>query len=83
MRYSELGGKEIIDLDNGERMGVVGQADMIIDGVSGKIQSIILPNGSLLGLGRKKEEVMIPWKAIRKVGSEMIIVAMKEKATPK
>lgn len=79
MRYSELGGKEIIDLDNGERMGVVGQSDMVIDPISGKIESIILPTGSLLGLGRKKEEVMIPWKAIRKVGSEMIIVEMKEK----
>ncbi|MFT9847804.1 YlmC/YmxH family sporulation protein [Aneurinibacillus sp. REN35] len=79
MRYSELGGKEIIDLDNGERMGVVGQSDMVIDPASGKIESIILPTGSLLGLGRKKEEVMIPWKAIRKVGSEMIIVEMKEK----
>ncbi|ERI09134.1 YlmC/YmxH family sporulation protein [Aneurinibacillus aneurinilyticus] len=79
MRYSELGGKEIIDLDNGERMGVVGQSDMIIDPSTGKIESIILPTGSLLNIGRKKEEVMIPWKAIRKIGSEMIIVEMKER----
>ncbi|MCI1692449.1 YlmC/YmxH family sporulation protein [Aneurinibacillus aneurinilyticus] len=79
MRYSELGGKEIIDLDNGERMGVVGQSDMIIDPSTGKIESIILPTGSLLSIGRKKEEVMIPWKAIRKIGSEMIIVEMKER----
>jgi YlmC/YmxH family sporulation protein len=79
MRYSELGGKEIIDLDNGERIGVVGQSDLVIDPNTGKVQSIIIPTGSLLGLGRKKEDVMIPWKAIRKIGSEMIIIEMKEK----
>ncbi|AMA72717.1 MULTISPECIES: YlmC/YmxH family sporulation protein [Aneurinibacillus] len=77
MRYSELGGKEIIDLDNGERMGVVGQSDLVIDPDTGKIESIIIPASGLLGFGKKKEEMMIPWKAIRKIGSEMIIIEMK------
>ncbi|WP_027414655.1 YlmC/YmxH family sporulation protein [Aneurinibacillus terranovensis] len=81
MRFSELGGKEIIDLDNGERMGTVGQSDLVIDPGSGQIKSMIIPMGTILGLGRKKEEVIIPWKSIRKVGSDMIIIEMQEKST--
>lgn len=54
MRYSELGGKEIIDLDNGERIGVVGQSDLVIDPKTGAILSMIIPVGSFLALGRKK-----------------------------
>lgn len=78
MRYSELGGKEIINLDNGERMGVVGQSDLVIDPKTGSIESIIVPNTGVLKIGRKKDDVMIPWKSIRKIGSEMIIVEQME-----
>ncbi|WP_047154644.1 YlmC/YmxH family sporulation protein [Aneurinibacillus tyrosinisolvens] len=80
MRYSELGGKEIIDLDNGERIGVVGQSDLVIDPKTGAILSMIIPVGSFLALGRKKEEVTIPWKSIRTIGSERIIIEMNEKS---
>jgi YlmC/YmxH family sporulation protein len=78
MRYSELGSKEIIDVDHGERMGMLGSADFLIDEQSGTIESIILPSGGFLGLGKKQEEVVIPWRSIRKVGPEMIIVELKQ-----
>lgn len=83
MRYSEFSGKEIIDLDNGERMGMLGQSDLVIHSETGKIDSIILPGNSFLGWGKKKSDVMIPWKAIRKVGPDMIIVELKERGTAK
>lgn len=79
MRFSEFSGKEIIDLDNGERMGVLGQSDLIIDPESGEIESILLPGTSFLGFGKKRNEVMIPWSAIRKIGPDMIIVELKER----
>ncbi|MEW9667688.1 YlmC/YmxH family sporulation protein [Ammoniphilus sp. 3BR4] len=83
MRYSEFSGKEIIDLDNGERMGMLGQSDLVIHSDSGKIDSIILPVSSFLGWGKKKNDVIIPWNAIRKVGPDMIIVELKERGTAK
>lgn len=83
MRYSEFSGKEIIDLDNGERMGMLGQSDLVIHSDSGKIDSIILPGSSFLGWGKKKNDVIIPWNAIRKVGPDMIIVELKERGTAK
>lgn len=78
MRLSELGGKEIIGLDTGERMGVVSDSDLVINPDDGRIESIILAGGSFFGLGKKKEEIVIPWKAIVKIGPEMIIVQLKQ-----
>lgn len=74
MRLSDLSGKEIIGFDNGERMGVVGQSDLEINPVTGEINAIILPGASFLGLGKRKEDVIIPWKSILKIGPDMIIV---------
>jgi YlmC/YmxH family sporulation protein len=78
MRFSEFCEKEMIDVENGQRMGVLGQADMLIHPETGEIELIVLSGSSFLGLGRKKEQVTIAWNAIRKVGPDMIIVEMKE-----
>ncbi|MGE5704269.1 MAG: YlmC/YmxH family sporulation protein [Clostridia bacterium] len=75
MRLSELSGKEIVDMNNGERMGIVGNSDLEINPVTGEIQSIILPNTSFWGFGKRKNEVVIPWKSIYKIGPDMMIVA--------
>jgi len=79
MRFSEFCNKEMIDLDNGERMGVLGQADLVIHPETGDIDSIILTNHSFLAWGKKRDQVIIPWNTIRKVGPEMIIVELKER----
>jgi YlmC/YmxH family sporulation protein len=74
MRLSELGGKEIIGLDNGERMGVIGDADLEINTETGQIRSIIIPGGSFFGLGKRREDIVIPWEAIVKIGPDMVII---------
>jgi YlmC/YmxH family sporulation protein len=79
MRLSQLSGKEIIDLENGERMGMVGQADLLINEHTGTIESMILPSSSFLGLGKKRDEIVIPWQSIRKVGPEMMIIELRQR----
>ncbi|WP_202077189.1 YlmC/YmxH family sporulation protein [Caldalkalibacillus salinus] len=79
MRLSQLSGKEIIDLENGERMGLVGQADLVISEHTGMIESMILPTSSFLGMGKKREEIVIPWDAIRKIGPEMMIIELRQR----
>jgi len=79
VRFSEFSGKEIIDLDNGERMGVLGQSDLVINPESGQIESIVLSGSSYFGFGKKKHDVVIPWHSIRKIGPDMIIVELKER----
>lgn len=79
MRLSEMSGKEIIDLDHGERLGMVGQSDLVINENTGVIESMILPSSSFLSIGKKREEIIIPWMAIRKIGPEMIIIELKQR----
>lgn len=80
MRLSELGGKEIIGLDTGERMGVISDSDLVINPENGQIESIILPRGSFLGLGRKREDLVIPWHAIVKIGPDMVIIQLNQQS---
>ncbi|MFV9509802.1 YlmC/YmxH family sporulation protein [Tepidibacillus sp. LV47] len=72
MRFSELSGKEIIDLNHGERIGTIGPSDLVIDPNTGKIEGLLIPKGKWLGKG--KEELYIPWTSIRKIGPTIIIV---------
>jgi len=74
MRWSEMGGKEIIGFDNGERMGVISDTDLVINPQNGTIESILLSGGGFLGWGKRKEEIVIPWSSIIKIGPDMVII---------
>ncbi|HBX22510.1 MAG TPA: YlmC/YmxH family sporulation protein [Desulfotomaculum sp.] len=83
MRMAELAGKEIININDGARLGVVGETDLAIDVETGTIQSIILPRkGGMLNFLSEKQELVIPWEAVKKVGMEVIIVTL-DQATPR
>ena len=72
MRLSRWQGKEIINLYDGARFGLVGEADLEVDEASGTIQGIIFhERGGFFG---QRKEVRIPWGAVRRVGPELIIV---------
>ena len=43
MNLSELAGKEIVNLVTGERLGVIGECDIIIDESTGKILALSIP----------------------------------------
>jgi len=75
LRMSELIGKEIINLNDGLKMGQVGDSDMIINPESGEIHSIILPNrGTFVNLWIDRQKIVVPWEAVRKIGREVIVV---------
>ncbi|HBI27200.1 MAG: YlmC/YmxH family sporulation protein [Syntrophaceticus sp.] len=79
MRFSELMGKEVINIFDGVRLGTIGDSDMLIDPESGEIESIVLPQrASFMGLWADKQELVIPWSAVKKVGAELIIVDLDE-----
>ena len=78
MRYSDLAGKEIIDIDEGVRIGVISETDLVIDCVEGCVRSIIIPTrGRFWG----RRELIIPWSGIRKIGIDLIIVDMSSAQT--
>ncbi|MEW8973463.1 MAG: YlmC/YmxH family sporulation protein [Tissierellaceae bacterium] len=78
MRLSELGNKEVVNLNNGGRLGLLADADIIFESDTGKIISIVVPEKrmALKILGFENNGMEIPWSAIRKVGYDMIIVEM-------
>lgn len=71
MRYSELAGKEIICIDEGVRLGVVDQTDLLINVRTGEVQSIIIPYGSRWF---RPKLIVIPWRGVKKIGRDLIIV---------
>lgn len=71
MKYSDLAGKEIIDIDEGVRLGVVSETDLVVNLATGAVESIIIPyRGRLF----HRRELVIPWHGIRKIGVDLIIV---------
>jgi YlmC/YmxH family sporulation protein len=77
MRLAELVGKEIVNIHDGARLGVVGESDLAIDAESGQVQSIILPRrANLLTLWMERQQLVIPWEAVKKIGSEVIVVEL-------
>lgn len=73
VRYSDLAGKEIIDIDEGARVGVISETDLVIDCERGTVHSVIIPTrGRFWG----RRELVIPWSGIKKIGVDLIIVSM-------
>jgi len=75
LRLNELFGKEIINIYDGARLGVVGYSDVTIDIETGQVEAIILPpRKNLINLWFERRELVIPWDAVKKIGKEVIIV---------
>lgn len=73
MRLSEISNKDIIRESDGTKLGRI--HDVTIDIATGKIISIHISNGfRFSSLFSSKEENLIPWNKIVKVGSDVIIV---------
>lgn len=78
MRLSELVGKEVVNLTDATRIGVVKTAEVMIDTEAGRVEALLVPfSGSGLPWRRPRKLLSIPWRAIRKSGPEMIIVEVK------
>ncbi|MCB8815568.1 MULTISPECIES: YlmC/YmxH family sporulation protein [Desulfosporosinus] len=85
MLLSDLAGKEIINLYDGAKLGLVGDADLEIS-FNGSVEAIILTSrGGFSGFwgskgDREREQLVIPWQTVKKVGSEVIIVDLQNRS---
>ena len=78
VRLSDLIGKDIVNIQNGSRLGMVADSDLVIQAETGEIDSIILPSRSSFFNIWDKNNLNIPWSAVRKIGSEVIIVDLDD-----
>ncbi len=75
MNLSEISGKEIVNLVTGERLGVVGDCDLILDETTGDILALLIPRErGLFGIKKDKSMLEVPWRSVRKIGNDMIII---------
>ncbi|RDW17790.1 YlmC/YmxH family sporulation protein [Oceanobacillus chungangensis] len=74
MRFKEISGKEIVNVNEGTRLGILGQTDLEINEQTGQIEAFIIPNYKWFGLKKEGEETKIRWKSIKKIGEDMIMV---------
>ena len=72
-RLQDLRNKEVIDIFDGRRLGFV--CDCELDISTGRLISIIVPGAAgVFGIFGKHEDCVIPWKQIKKIGEDIIIV---------
>lgn len=73
MKLSDISSKDVINDENGERLGKIG--DLEIDGASGRILYVyIYRSFKFLNWFNNKDIIQIPWKNIIKIGNDVIIV---------
>lgn len=70
--YTELRAKEVVNLQNGQRMGKI--IDMIIDSNGKNVLGVVVPG--VRKLFRASEDIFIPWCNISKIGEDTILVSL-------
>ncbi|MGI6361102.1 MAG: YlmC/YmxH family sporulation protein [Bacillota bacterium] len=78
MRLSEIAAKRIINIYDGAIIGSAGEADLVIDPLSGEVTELVMPPGGFPFYGNNKRSFTIPWQAIKKIGAEVIVVDIDE-----
>lgn len=83
MLFSELSGKVLVNLENGEVLGNIGDADLLIDELTGEIDSILLPaHNHMITKNHEDALFAIKWQDVRKIGPEIIVVEIDGSQNP-
>ncbi len=76
VRITDLNCKEVICVSDGRRLGFVSDAEIEIP--SGNVLAIIVPGPcKVLGVWGRKDDYVIPWCCIRRIGPDIILVDVK------
>ena len=70
--YTDLRSKEVVNLQNGARMGKI--IDMIIDSSGKNVLGLVVPG--IRRLFKSSEDIFIPWCNISKIGNDVILVSL-------
>lgn len=56
MRFKDISSKEIVSINEGERLGILGQTDLEINEKTGQIEAFIIPTYKWFGLKKKGKQ---------------------------
>jgi len=77
VRTSELREKEVVNIKDGKRLGLISDIELNLE--EGRIEAIIIPGqGRFLGIFGKEFDYIIPWKNIKKIGIDTILVELED-----
>jgi YlmC/YmxH family sporulation protein len=81
VRTSELRARELVNVDDGRRLGTI--SDLDIDVANGRVTALVVPagGGRLFGLFGREEETVVAWERIVRVGVDVILVSLAGDAT--
>ncbi|MCM3784417.1 YlmC/YmxH family sporulation protein [Neobacillus mesonae] len=77
MKISDFQTKDVINIVDGKRLGQI--SDLELDLRQGRIEAIVVPSYSrFMGLFGGGTDLIIPWRNIVKIGSDVVLVKMDE-----
>lgn len=74
--FSDLKEKEIINISNGKKLGHI--VDILFDCSSGEVKGVIVPGERKLF--KKCDDIFIPLTKLKKIGDDVILVGLTQKA---
>ncbi len=78
VRTTQLHCKEVICIADGRRLGFV--TDVELEVPEGHVIAIIVPGPCrFLGMFGRRDDYVIPWRCIRKIGPDIILVDIQPK----
>ena len=75
-RVTDLRCKEVINVTDGLRLGFVSDVEILLP--HGKVLALVVPGPCrFFGLFGRKDDFVIPWNCIRRIGSDIILVELE------
>ena len=76
MRITELHCKEVICVSDGRRLGFI--SDVEIEIPCGNVLAIVVPGPCrLFGILGRNDDYVIPWRCIKRIGPDIVLVDIK------
>ena len=73
LRFTQLQCKEVICVNDGRRLGFI--TDVLVEVPDGQICAIIVPGpGRLFGCCGRRDDYVIPWHCIKRIGPDIVLV---------
>lgn len=77
LKLSDIKDKDVINLNNGARLGYIYDFEVDVD--KGSLVAIVIPGDSkMISFFSKTSDIIIPWNKIIKIGADAILVNIKD-----